>query len=219
MESKRIFGVGLSRTGTTSLHAAAVILGFSSIHYPMRLAPSWMAGNFSTETIGPFDVLSDLPVPTYFREFDRICPDSKFILTQRDAEQWIESVDRWYRTMPPSSPRTVQRDVIRLICFGVHNFHRQRFMDVFQRHSDDVLEYFLDRPNDLLVLDLTSETNAWNPLCRFLGRQVPDRSFPHLKTPAIGDLQSVSAEEMTEKGRRMIELADRDTIEPGNPRG
>ena len=208
MEVRKVFGLGLSRTGTTSLHAAAVLLGFSAIHYPLRLSPKWMAGDFSPAAIGPFQFYTDLPIPAYYREFDRACPNSRFVLTVRDAEEWAESVARWYAEMPPSSPRTVQRDVIRLISYGVHNFHRQRFLDIYRRHGDDVLDYFRDRPRDLLVLDLAAETDPWMPLCRFLDRPVPERDFPHLRTPAIGNLQFVLPQERNEKQRRMIRLVN-----------
>jgi hypothetical protein len=208
MELRRIFGLELSRTGTTSLHAAAVILGFSAIHYPARLAAKWMAADFSPEAMSPFEFYTDLPVPVYFREFDRARPHARFILTLRHADAWVESVERWFASSPPSSPRTVQRDVIRLVCYGVDDFHRQRFLDVYRRHTEQVTEYFRDRPEDLLVLDPTTEPDPWAPLCRFLDRPVPRRKFPHLKTPAIGNLQWVMPEEIGDKQRRMIRLAE-----------
>jgi Sulfotransferase domain len=206
----KIFGVGLSRTGTTSLHAAAVLLGFSAIHYPLRLTPNWIAGNFSPATIGPFAFYTDLPVPVYFREFDRACPGSRFILTSREPSAWADSVENWFAKMPPSSPRTAQRDIVRLVCYGVHNFHRQRFLDVYRRHTDEVIGYFRDRPDDLLVLDLTTQASPWEPLCRFLGKPEPERVFPHLRTPAIGNLQFVLEEEIGEKKRRMVRLLEED---------
>jgi type IV secretory pathway VirB3-like protein len=41
--SPKIFGIGLSRTGTTSLHVALVLLGQASIHYPINIAMPWLA--------------------------------------------------------------------------------------------------------------------------------------------------------------------------------
>jgi hypothetical protein len=206
MGAGRIFGLGLSRTGTTSLHAAGVILGLSAVHYPGPLATRWMAGNFSAETLGPFAFWTDLPVPVYFREFDRACPNSRFIMTVREPDAWVDSVERWFARTPPSSEKTLQRDLVRLICYGVCNFHRQRFLDVYQRHTDQVTEYFRDRPSDLLVLDLTKETDPWHRLCRFLNHPVPEAKFPHLTSPSIGDLRIVLPEEVADKRRRLSDL-------------
>jgi hypothetical protein len=44
-------------------------------------------------------------------------------------------------------------------------------------HAARVAEYFSGRPDDLLVLDITAG-DGWPPLCRFLGRPVPDAPFP-----------------------------------------
>jgi Sulfotransferase domain len=206
MATGRIFGLGLSRTGTTSLHAAGVILGFSAVHYPGPLATRWMAGNFADETLGPFAFWTDLPVPVYFREFDRTCPGSRFIMTVREPEVWVESVERWFARTPPSSEKTLQRDLVRLICYGVFSFHRQRFLDVYKRHTDQVMEYFRDRPIDLLVLDLTKETDPWGRLCPFLDRPVPETKFPHMSSPSIGDLRMVLPQEVADKRRRIGEF-------------
>jgi Sulfotransferase domain len=42
---------------------------------------------------------------------------------------------------------------------------------------DSVLEYFEDRPEALLTLDITAGEN-WEKLCSFLGVPVPDVEFP-----------------------------------------
>ena len=39
----------------------------------------------------------DTPVPMLYKELDRKWPDSKFILTLRDKEDWLESM-AWLRT-------------------------------------------------------------------------------------------------------------------------
>jgi hypothetical protein len=206
METGKTFCLGLSRTGTTSLHAAAVILGLASVHYPLRLAMRWMAADFSEAAIGPFSFYTDLPVPVYFREFDRTCKGARFILPTRDPDSWIESVERYFTDSAPNSAETLNRDLVRLVGYGMLRFHRQHFLDVYHRHTEEVLEYFRDRPADLLILDTVKEPNPWEPLCRFLGCPVPDRTFPHLRSPAIGDLTRVTPGEMPEKQPRMFAL-------------
>ena len=43
----KIFGIGLSRTGTSSLHLALLTMGIPAIHYPRKMAQYWMRGIFN----------------------------------------------------------------------------------------------------------------------------------------------------------------------------
>jgi hypothetical protein len=51
------------------------------------------------------------------------------------------------------------------------------YVERYERHNREVLEYFAGRPKDLLVLDLTGG-DGWPQLCPFLGHPVPDVPFP-----------------------------------------
>ena len=53
----------------------------------------------------------------------------------------------------------------------------------FNRHNQEVRDYFKDRSHDLLDWDLTSEPD-WEKLCAFLKVSVPRRAFPHGKRQA-----------------------------------
>ena len=44
-------------------------------------------------------------------------------------------------------------------------------------HERRVRAYFADRPDDLLVIDI-SAGEGWEALCPFLGVPVPDKPFP-----------------------------------------
>jgi len=200
----KIFGIGLSRTGTTSLHAAAILLGLPAVHPPAAAARQWLTGDFSPATVARFSVYSDLPVAIYFRELDRICPNAKFILTTRDPAAWIDSVERYFASSAPSSPRTLLRDMIRIAAYGTMTFHKPRFIDVFHRHADSVADYFADRPGDLLTIDIGAEADPWRTLCGFVGTAIPECSFPHFTTPEIGDLSAVLPGEAQAKRQRLI---------------
>jgi hypothetical protein len=43
-----------------------------------------------------------------------------------------------------------------------------------------VTAYFKERPEKLLLIDITQHEAPWNPLCEFLAMQVPCVPFPHL---------------------------------------
>ena len=45
----------------------------------------------------------------------------------------------------------------------------------------DVLSYFRDRSDDILILDIISG-DGWEKLCPFLDRDIPDVPFPKTNT-------------------------------------
>ena len=53
-----------------------------------------------------------------------------------------------------------------------------------RRHNREVREHFRDRPDDLLVIDLTRD-GRWEPICEFLGHPVPG--------PAVSALQQAGS--------------------------
>ena len=206
MHRKKVFGIGLSRTGTTSLHVASLILGLSAVHYPREAASRWFRGDFSRETTDHFDVITDLPTPVYFQQLDTTHPGSRFILTIRSIDSWLESVEKFFAKSPPESAETLLRDFIRIACYGTTRFHRQRMMSVYMRHIELVQNYFRQRPSDLMIINISEETNPWDRLCAFLEMPVPKMGFPHLRAPGIGQLTSVRHDEKESKRRLLMRV-------------
>lgn len=204
----KTFVIGLSRTGTTSLHAAFVLLGIPSVHYPGRAARQWLRGDFQPDGLAEYDACSDMPTPVYFRDLDRRYPGSRFILTVRDVDRWLESVRELWETAGPSSQKTVLRDLIRVAMYGVTGFDREHLRDVFEAHIRNVREYFRERPGDLLEMDLT-QGDGWDRLCPFLGLPIPEGlDFPRLRTPYIRPLGEVSRRDLTAKREAMLKRVD-----------
>lgn len=52
------------------------------------------------------------------------------------------------------------------------------YITQFEAHNNEVMRYFKDRPEDLLVMDLAKD-DGWETLCAFLGKSVPDIAFPY----------------------------------------
>lgn len=208
-DTGKIFGLGLSRTGTTSLHAALVLMGLSAVHYPLsyrNLARHWMDGDFSPAHTAPFRCYSDLPTPIFFRDLDRSHPGSKFVLTLRDEDAWADSIERQYARPLPPSPKNPIRHRMRELAYGSIGFDRTRYLDAYRRHHDNIRDHFAAEPDRLLVLDLSRDADAWQRLARFLGLSVPARSFPHLRVPDLGNLSWVTADELPQKSARMATL-------------
>lgn len=165
MPRPKIFGIGLSKTGTTTLTQALEILGYSAVHFPR-----------SFKEIEFFDAATDAPVAAMFERLDTKFPGSKFIYTVRDQEQWLRSCEKYY------SVRERQPDDIGLKLrrkfYGKAEFDRGLFTSGYSRHHERVLSYFADRPDDLLVLDICGKDAGWPSLCSFVEKTVPDAPFP-----------------------------------------
>ncbi|MEX0852347.1 MAG: sulfotransferase family protein [Bauldia sp.] len=179
--ASKVFGIGLSKTGTTSLFAALHRLGYRAATYRHLQAlevPGWLNGDFSMDYLTLWDAITDLPVATYFHDLDRRYPGSKFVLTCRDIDSWLDSANRhWLRR--PMRDDGFGREV-RLATYGIVGFDPARFRFVYQAHERNVRWHFRDRPDDLLVMNL-AEGDGWPELCRFLGKEAPDEPFPHVQ--------------------------------------
>lgn len=171
----KIFGIGLSRTGTTSLHHALEILGYRSIHYPPL--------DRIHEVLEDHDAASDTPVACIFRELDCRYPDSRFILTVRDYRSWLASTKRFFGG---PMPHEEWRREVRLKTYGRLEWDRRAFLRAYHQHVETVLDYFEQRPGALLVLDIIGG-EGWEPLCDFLEVPVPHVPFPHENVRAVAN--------------------------------
>jgi hypothetical protein len=182
----RVFGIGMHKTATTSLHEAFRILGFDTAHWnSVRWAKAiWneMITDGRSKTLERHYALSDLPITLLYDRLDRAYPGSKFILTTRDEASWIRSVEaHWSRANGFRYTWTKENAfplVIHKALYGQEEFDRDVFLDRYRRHNQEVMEYFKDRPEDLLVLDMSRKDTGWLEVCRFLGMPIPDGEYP-----------------------------------------
>ena len=95
--SRKIFCIGLNKTGTISLHQALTTLGFSSLHWGGQASRHAVERAIREdkpllEYLGDYDAYSDIQrLSVNFELLDRQYPASRFILTTRDVEQWLDS--------------------------------------------------------------------------------------------------------------------------------
>jgi hypothetical protein len=118
-----------------------------------------------------FDAFQDNPWPILYRELDDRYPGSKFVLSVRSSESWITSQIRHFGTA-----ETPMRQWI--YGAGSPKGNEEIYIRRYKAHNAAVLAYFEQRPNDLLVMDITAG-DGWATLCAFLGRRVPAIPFPH----------------------------------------
>jgi len=171
----KVFCIGFHKTGTTSLELALKKLGYR------------VTGSFGTKDpdiaskvhvmayamVDQFDAFEDNPWPVLYQELDQRYPGSKFILTRRPAAAWIQSQLRDF-----ASTETPMRRWIYGEDAGCPAGNEDTYIARYERHNHEVLGYFGDRTEDLLIFDLP-KGDGWNKLCPFLGCEIPDEPFPH----------------------------------------
>lgn len=172
----RIFGIGLNKTGTTSLDAALRILGFRSLHYGGPRAHEAVqraideGAPLLTHLDQRFDAFSDIGLlARRFRLLDTQYPGSRFILTTRPVDDWIAS-----RRRHVESNR--QREAAGRYAGAFLTVDEAAWRGEWSGHLDAARTYFKDRP-DFLEVDLTADP-TWAPICALLGVSRPARSFP-----------------------------------------
>ncbi|MEM6750081.1 MAG: sulfotransferase family protein [Planctomycetota bacterium] len=179
-----IFGVGVSRTGTTSLTVALEELGYKAIHFPHCFEVVDGEVRFKWRWYLPeFDGFTDLPVARYYRELDAMYPRAQFILTVRDEDKWVGSVTKFFSRERydevKDKPEFAEGVRLRATFYGSPWFEHERYIAAMRSHNDAVRAHFADRPGKLLELDVT-RPDAWRKLCGYLGKPEPeeDRPFP-----------------------------------------
>jgi len=173
----KIFGIGLSKTGTTSLASALQLLGFRT-RDNMGIEV-YRAGDISSLDLGvvdAHDALTDTPIPSFYRELDARYPNSKFILTVRERNAWLQSCKKQFTQKLADKQNEAHRRLF-MDLYGTDVFDEEKFARGYHRFVEGVTAYFRDRPGDLLVLDIAAG-GGWAELCPFLGISQPDIPFP-----------------------------------------
>ena len=171
----KIIGVRFHKTGTSSLRDALHILGYTVGDNNYKLLFSILKGNFRRvlKCINRYDAVEDNPWPLIYKQLDKNILGCKFILTIRDEESWYESVSAHLGDL---------RDPMHEWIYGrgksLPKDDKYNSIEVYRRHNEEVLNYFKQREQDLLILDF-SKGDGWEKLRNFLHKEMPDVPFPH----------------------------------------
>ena len=201
-----VIGAGLPRTGTLSQKEALEMLGLGPCYHWVDVLADldtrvgqWDGALDGDQPWGEifsgFESTVDWPGGHFYRELAEAYPEAKVLLSVRDPEKWEPSFREtiWNMCFGESlirllSSARAQVDprwerYLRLVhrmfwseqgTFAAGHAEPQQMIDAFVRHREEVKRTI---PADrLLVWEVT---DGWEPLCDFLGVQVPDQPFPH----------------------------------------
>lgn len=178
VNNTKIIGVGLSKTGTTSLDAAFKILGYKSLHWGPRATEAVVNKFWSVifeDYIPEYQAFSDYPWNFLYRMFDN-CYNCKFILTTR------RDVTTWYNSIKNHIESVGHFNIGRLM----HHFEdpirdKQKMLNFYWMHNSRVRRYFevFDKNNERFLDVCFENGDGWGKICKFLGKPIPDVPFPH----------------------------------------
>lgn len=170
MNKNKIFGIGLSRTGTTSLSHTLKEIGINIIHYP----------NESKLFDSNNDGACDIPAAVHYKKLDKKFPNSKFIYTIRDKDEWLFSIGRYleYKKDRKMTPWELKN---RIELYGQITFDKDMFATKYDEHDNSVRAYFKEREQDLLIINICAGDKL-EKLLSFIGghNELSNKKFPHI---------------------------------------
>ncbi len=179
-KEQKVLGIGLSKTGTASLARALNLLSIKTIHCPadQTTFDELKNGNYKLSILNKFQGAVDTPIVPFYAQLDKTFPDSKFILTVRQIDSWINSMRRHMSFLSRWTEDSLTFFAFIDACvYGTLEFHEDRLRYVYETHVRNVNHYFSNRPEDLLILNIC-DGEGWEKLCPFLGLPVPSIPFP-----------------------------------------
>ena len=188
----KVFGIGLSRTGTSSLSAALAALGLRESHFPddaktRQEVRSWLATprpELILSVLEKLDAITDGPANFAYRSLDASYPASRFVYTIREKSTWLASCERYwqdilipyFRCAPQSDHVSYLTELSRAL-YRSDRFDSSLFSSAYDEHYAQARRYFHARARDVLFLDICGG-EGWTPLCHFLKLSVPKAPFP-----------------------------------------
>lgn len=209
----QVIGAGAGRTGTASLKAALEILGFGPCYHMYVCLKNkdfdkWSRAftrKFSAEDwddlLGGFKSAVDNPSSMAYQELMEAFPDAKVILTERDPKPWAQSVlDTIWCPYSRSQSWVLLPWFFKFQWMFKHVRRRffgepsggakggairspEKLAEAFIKWNEKVKETV---PKEKLLI--FSPKDGWEPLCKFLGKPVPDVPFP--KVNEAGEFKS-----------------------------
>lgn len=196
----KFFCVGRNKTGTTSLKQAMLELGITvgDQRTAEKMIQNWGQRDFKAllKYCRTAQFFQDIPfsLPFTFQAVDMCFPGSKFILTVRDENLWYDSMYNFHQSEKVHGAKAKSLAALKEAdyCYkgyaydtkvlvydlpGDDPYDRETLLEHYRYHNKMVQDYFKNRPEDLLVLDV-SDADAYKKLCEFIGKPYKQKSFP-----------------------------------------
>ena len=204
--SINVIGAGYGRTGTKSLKLALEELGYGTCYHMEEFLSHpegvihWKNAMNNTKVdwdalFSGYQSIVDFPGCLYYKELAEHYPDSKVILSMRDAESWYDSVSSTIFSFDPGVALKLKmvclmpfsataRNLFKAIMLNNESTWEKHFEGRFEDKDYAIQQYHThiekvksSIPPDRLLLHHAKD--GWEPICIFLGKDVPSSPYPN----------------------------------------
>ena len=188
----KVFFIGFNKTGTTSYHnMMKTLVGKKAAH--RAIWTDWTFSRNKTK-LDKYDVFTDGECAN-LQNLDTLYPKAKFVLNTRSLEGWLISrhksiersreLNKWF--FRKILPINWLRNYINSRLLDNSEQAMRRWIQIRNAYHKYAIDFFQDRPSDLLVLDL-AEKDALVRLQNFIELESPLKS--EHKNSSGNDLRS-----------------------------
>jgi hypothetical protein len=184
----KIFQIGFNKCGITSIHNFFISNGLRSIQWDQSILAQKMYQNSQQNKpllseYEQYDCVTDMESTkhnifmylTHFKDLDIQYPGSKFILNKRNVDKWVKS------RLNHLGYLNTYKKITGLDEQGVVN----HWIDSWNAHISGVVDYFKNRPDDLVVFDIENDASKF---VQFMSK------LTHLKRPVFEKLNQTKGQ-------------------------
>ena len=176
---RKVFCLGLWKTGTKSIAKALEVLGYSSksnywpvvniggifmsadkLHDPETWKDALDEIKSETEK---YDAFADTPWHFIYPILHKWYPEARFILTTRRNHEDVYVSEKYNAVLHGGDPESIVREDV------INRYHE---------HNNKVREFFKDKPYHFK--EIVTEDNSWEIICDFLNEPIPNVPYPHV---------------------------------------
>jgi len=173
----KIIGVGLNKTGTKTLRHYFTQMGLTHQTYNLEMFHLFQKGDFESlfQFMEDYDSFEDWPWPLFYKEIDQHFEDAIFILTTR------KNPEIWYKSLCKMAIRRGPFNNFEKYIYGYNmpQGRKKEHIDFYNKHNQEVLDHFKDRPHKLLQICWGDGSTA-NEVAKFIGKSDLNLQAEHI---------------------------------------
>jgi hypothetical protein len=210
--NKKVFCIGLSRTGTTSLAHALNNIGISTIHYSLEafvqidkidetqfldiklelsMLQKWsLKKEIKAKNVrriegilNSYEGFADLPFPMLYKILSDKYPDAYFIYTYRDKSSWLKSMEWLYDDAAVIWQHGHLDNAIMQWAYGTSVYKELILSEAYENHHINVNKFF-EGADNFLSVKIDDGELTYDRLTRFLGLPTKIGHIERLNQPA-----------------------------------
>ena len=199
---KKIFIIGLPRTGTTSVCHTLLECGVATAH------TAYTNFCFNNAT-----AIADTPIFNDYKTLDLHYPNSKFIYLERELAAWLPSIKQLLTRMHTNLTRAdggfnihIKRCYLNTFSeLSLNKINDDSYLEsCYEEHFKGAKAHFNNRGHDFLSIDI-AKPESYKKLCDFLQLKSDKTDFEKMnmggKVTAWNDIKHPLKIESTAKGR------------------